>query len=198
MKIWLKKYKKTLYVFLLILAIPCIYAGYVTTLIFSSYREVPPAHQEVLIILGAKVNGEAPAQPSKALQERLDTAYLYLTENEETIVIVTGGQGKDESEPEGVVMARYLENKGIDSARIIIEQRSTSTLENISMAMDLYDFDTVIIVSNDYHIYRAKLMAYSLGLKEVYGLAAPSTTAVTFTSYLREILALGYHLLFTI
>ncbi|WZU00253.1 YdcF family protein [Erysipelothrix sp. D19-032] len=117
--------------------------------------------------------------------------------NPQTVVIVTGGQGPDETEPEGVVMGRYLESQGIDPNRIIVESTSTTTVENIQNASSLHDISTTIVVSNDFHIYRAKRTATQNGVSTVYGLAAPSKTKATFVSSLREVVALGYHFIFT-
>ncbi|AMC92594.1 hypothetical protein AOC36_00865 [Erysipelothrix larvae] len=189
-----KKLKRILIGFI---SLGIIYGLFIFGLILSTYREVPPKGVEVMIVLGARVKGENPAIPTRVLQERLDTAYQYLVDNPETVVIVTGGQGENESEPEGVVMGRTLVEKGIDPTRIYIEQTSTSTIENIENALQIIKTDTAIIVSNDYHIYRAKRTARNAGIETVYGLAAPSTTIATFSSYLREIVALGYHLIFS-
>lgn len=180
-----------------LVAVVVIYALAMLGLIFSTYREVPPDNISVVIVLGARVKGDIPAQPTDVLKERLDAAYEYLVKNMNSIVVVTGGQGSNESEPEGVVMSRYLIDRGIDVSRIVVEDKSTTTMENIKFALELYPTKTAVIVSNDYHIYRAKRMARQAGIETVYGLAAPSTTIATFISYVRETVAVGYHLIFT-
>lgn len=177
-----------------IIGVGVVYALLVFGLILSTYREVPPQGIDTMIVLGAKAWGN---EPSPILKERLDAAVPYLQTNPQTVVIVTGGQGPDEIEPEGVVMGRYLESKGIDANRIIVESTSTTTVENIQNAAKLHDISTAIVVSNDFHIYRAKRTATQNGVNTVYGLAAPSKTKATFVSYLREVVALGYHLIFT-
>ena len=177
-----------------IIGVGVVYALLVFGLILSTYREVPPQGIDTMIVLGAKAWGN---EPSPILKERLDAAVPYLQTNPQTVVIVTGGQGPDEIEPEGIVMGRYLESKGIDANRIIVESTSTTTVENIQNAAKLHDISTAIVVSNDFHIYRAKRTATQNGVNTVYGLAAPSKTKATLVSYLREVVALGYHLIFT-
>ena len=191
--------RKTLWfkIFLGVMIVGVLYAGFVYSLIFSAYRDVPPPDCKVLIVLGARVYGKENPHPSPILMERLDAAYEYLVENEETVVIVTGGRGANEWAAEGDVMAEYLIAKGIDESRIIIENKSTSTIENIAFASELYDISEAVIVTNDFHLYRAMRTARQNGVDTVYGLAAVSRTYKTFESYLREVLALGYHLLFT-
>ena len=180
-----------------IICIGSIYALFVYILIVSAYREVPPENIGVIIVLGAQVKGEEIGYPTKTLEERLDAAYEYLVDNEETIVVVAGGKGDNEPEAEGIVMARYLIDKGIAEDRVIIEDTSTSTIENIANAGKLTDISEAIIVTSDYHVYRAMRTAKQNGVTTVYGLAAPSGNMSTFLSYVREILALGYHLIFT-
>ena len=189
-KLWFK-------VLCAIMVIGMLYTGYVYSLIYSTYREVPPPNQKVMIILGARVYGKDNPHASPILLERLDAAYDYLVKNEETIAIVTGGQGANEWAAEGDVMAEYLIAKGIDESRIIVENKSTSTIENIAFAAELYDISEAIIVTNDFHLYRAMRTAKQNGVDTVYGLAAVSKTYKTFDNYIREILALGYHLIFT-
>ena len=187
--------KKTIFNILIgIVVTGMVYGLVVFGLIRSTYQEVPPKDVDTMIVLGAKVWGK---EPSPMLKERLDTAVSYLKENPSTVVVVTGGQGPDEEEAEGIVMGRYLEEQGIDANRILVEKTSTTTVENIKNAGEMRDITTAIVVSNDFHIYRAKRTAKQNGVTTVYGLAAPSKTSDTFKSYVREVIALGYHIIFT-
>ena len=83
---------------------------------------------DCLIVLGTKVNGNS---PSLALEQRLISAYNYLKENPDTLVIVSGGQGSNEIISEAECMKNWLVNKGINSSQIIMEDKSTSTVENL-------------------------------------------------------------------
>lgn len=194
---WLKKYRVWLISFAIIILLACLYAIITLGLILSSRKDQSPKDIDYLIVLGAQVWGKEPAYPSPQLQERLDTAFTYLSENPSTMVIVTGGQGSDEAEPEADVMARYLIALGIDKEQILIENQSTSTIENFVFTLEMVETDTAVVVTNDYHMYRAKRTAKQNGLTTVYGLSAPSRTGSTFKSYVREVFALGYHLIFS-
>ncbi len=174
-----------------------IYVLIMLALIWSARHEHPPAGIRHMIILGAQVSKFKPTFPSPQLKERLDTALAYLLKNKQVFVIVTGGQGANEAEPEADVMARYLIERGVDPKRIVIENQSTTTIENFTFSRKLIDIDTAIIVTNGYHMYRAKRTARLHGFKHVYALAAPAGSGKTIKAYLREILALGYHLIFT-
>lgn len=174
-----------------------IYGLTILGLILSARHEYPPADIKYMIILGAQVSKFKPTFPSPQLKERLDTALKYLLEQKHVTVIVTGGQGTNEAEPEADVMARYLSERGVNPERIVIENKSTTTIENFTFSLKKVETDTAIVVTNDYHMYRAKRTAKQNGLQHVYALAAPARSGKTIKAYIREVLALGYHLIFT-
>ncbi|CAM5218235.1 putative SAM-binding protein YcdF OS=Ureibacillus acetophenoni OX=614649 GN=SAMN05877842_102399 PE=4 SV=1 [Ureibacillus acetophenoni] len=144
---------------------------------------------DYLIILGAKVkpNGD----PSLSLKSRLDVASDYLKKHKHVQVIVSGGQGGDEPATEASVMASYLMAAGIDPLRIQLEEKSTSTYENLLYSKEFLPegVTKVTIISNDFHLTRAKYLANVVGLK-VDVLGAPTPKSVRTKSLIRERLAL--------
>lgn len=124
-----------------------------------------PREDATLIVLGAALRGD---QPSALLRGRLEAAYAYLTRHSDAVCIVSGGQGEDEICTEASVMKTYLTDKGIDSARIYMEESSTSTFENIRHSRALieqYGLNTEIaIVTQDFHQFRAQQFAKRAGL----------------------------------
>ena len=62
-------------------------------------------------------------------------------------------------------MRNYLMVHGIDESRILIEDRSTNTYENLKFSMNLYNVKHAVVVSNTYHLYRTKIIAKRLGMK---------------------------------
>ncbi|MGX7024052.1 YdcF family protein [Vagococcus hydrophili] len=151
-----------------------------------------------MLILGAQVKGKTKedAYPSVVLRERLDTAAAYLEEYPEAVVIVCGGQGADEPDSEANVMKNYLIKQGIPKNKIIMEDTSTRTKENILNAQKKQPLNNTVIVTSDFHVFRAKLLAKRLGIESVSGLPAVSNNSAIFKSYTREIIALAYGLLF--
>ncbi|MCI1592255.1 YdcF family protein [Heyndrickxia oleronia] len=149
-------------------------------------KEKPPKNVPYLIILGAKVNGKV---MSKALYERAITGLHYLKENKGTKVIVTGGQGSDEEIPEAEALRSYLLEHGIPNERIIIEDKSVNTFENLQNAKEFLEIKKAVIVSNDFHLYRSLQLAKSLGI-EAYPLAGKTPKIVKTKLYLREYLAI--------
>jgi len=116
----------------------------------------------VMVILGARVNGNS---PSLSLKYRLDSAseILIFPPYNSIHCIVTGGQGLDETQTEASVMKSYLVGKGVNPSIIYTEDKSTSTQENFKFAHDIsssvLEPENLIVVSNNFHLYRSTLMA---------------------------------------
>lgn len=142
-------------------------------LVIGSFNATSDDDADYVIVLGAQVH---PTGPSVVLQYRLDTAYDYLIAHPEAKCIVSGGKGTNEVAPEAEIMASYLENRGIGSERILKEDRSRTTVENIRFSSEYLDptEDRILIVSNNFHMFRALSIARKQGLEHASGLAAPS------------------------
>ena len=93
----------------------------------------PDRKCQYIVVLGAKVNG---TEPSISLSDRITAAYDYLTENPGVIAILSGGQGSDEGISEAECMFRKLTAMGIDKNRLWLEDKATSTWENLNFSLD--------------------------------------------------------------
>jgi uncharacterized SAM-binding protein YcdF (DUF218 family) len=155
-----------------------------------------PLHADYIIILGARVKGEI---PSLALQYRIDAAANYMKKNKETIAIASGGQGPGEDITEAEAIKEGLLVHGIPSNRIILEDKSTDTVENIRFSKKLIPdyLENGLLVTNDFHLYRAKSIAKDQGLN-LQGIPAETPTVAIPKSYLREYLAITKYYLVTI
>lgn len=124
-----------------------------------------PDDPQAIIILGCRVNGDV---PSAMLMQRINAAYNYLEKFPDTVAIASGGQGSDENISEAECIKLYLEKKGISPDRIILEEKSTSTRENMLFSRQIFEENgisgQVAIVSNEYHILRARTIAKKQGL----------------------------------
>lgn len=151
-----------------------------------------------LIVLGAGVNGTA---PSRSLADRLAAALDYLTAHPSCRAVVSGGMGPGEQVAEAQVMYDWLTARGISPERIIREERAESTLENLRFSFALIPEEaraSVAVVSSEYHLYRARLLARELGY-DVSTLPAPTSLPVLRVNYfLREGLGLIYYAIFGI
>ena len=122
---------------------------------------------DVFIVFGCKTFGY---RPSYALKKRLDKAYELLMKNQDSAAVLSGGQGDDETVSEAESMRAYLVNKGVSEDRLIIEDKSTSTISNMRNSMELIrqaglENKKISAVSNDFHIKRILKQAKQCGFE---------------------------------
>ncbi len=153
---------------------------------------------EYVLVLGCKVN---PHGPSLSLSERIDATYQYLIKNPDAICIASGGQGPDEPMTEAQCIYDNLTAMGIDPSRIWLEENSTSTWENLNFSMDLIEAKTgsrptaIGLVSSEYHLFRAALLAKECGIT-VQGIPAKTSwLALRLNNYLREAAGVWHYLI---
>lgn len=164
----------------------------VESFIIRDARTETDRSADYIIVLGAGVNGTV---PSLSLRDRLVGTYEYMTANPACVAIVSGGQGEGEDITEALCMRDWLVDKGIDPDHIIMEDKATSTLENLRYSMEIIDElpieDPVLgIVSSEYHLHRAKRLAEYVGI-DVIGIAARTSYPTVAANYfIREAFAM--------
>lgn len=176
----------------------------------------PKQGADYMIILGARVKGD---RISPLLRYRLDKALGYLSGNKDTMVVVSGGKGPGENLTEAEAMQDYLVEHGIAADRILTEDASANTDQNIRNSIQVIrDQETVersskqgkekhlVLVSNGFHLFRAtRILRKQLGeldsqtgtqdagsgLKDaaIEGLGARTKWYVVPNSYVREVFA---------
>ena len=157
-----------------------------------------PGEPDAVIVLGCKVG--VTGNPSMMLQYRIEKAYEYLSENPDLICVASGGQGANEALSEGQVIRDKLVEKGIDPSRILIEDRSTSTSENLEFSLNILtdngiQVHNIAIVTDGFHQLRAAIMAGELGVS-AYAVSADTRFWLVPTYWVREWLALSYLFVF--
>lgn len=165
----------------------CLFFAVIEGMVLSQFGATAEPAADYVIVLGAqwKENG-----PSYTLKKRLDKAIEYLNANPETKVIVSGGRGSNEPISEAQGMQGYLMEAGIAAERILMEDESTNTYENLSFSSELLDEvnDRVVLVTNNFHVFRATAIAHKQGYAQVEGLAAGSYPWMIPNNLLREFL----------
>ena len=189
-KLWKKKVGKGVLLSLGTIMISVILLVVVETGCMISSATKEPEKNATAVVLGCRVYGE---RPSLSLVERLEAAYVYLTEHPQAVCVVSGGKGDGENISEAEAMYRWLTDKGIDASRIYKEEKSTDTDENIRFSKEIIEqnnlHEDIAIITSEYHTYRAGIIADKYELN--YG-AAPGKTAIWLlpTFYVRELYAI--------
>jgi len=169
---WILSWNKiVLYILLAIIVLVAInFTVFEVRLISTANNQYDPAaleHPKWIIVLGAKANGAD--QPSLEYSVRLKKAAQLSTS--ESILILTGGKGIDEPVSEAECAYNYLNKLNILTAKdVLLEDKSMSTSENLENAMAIIKTnggspdDLVLIISSDFHLYRASQLALEAGL----------------------------------
>ncbi|HGH7179461.1 TPA: YdcF family protein [Bacillus luti] len=180
--------KKIIKCIIAIITVCAVYAVFLQYNIYKHGHMNATDDAEYIIVLGSKVNG---TKPSYSLQYRIDKAAEYLKSHEKTIAIVSGGQGKGEDISEALAMKQGLMKQNIAEERNIMEDKSTSTDENITFSKPLIpaNMKKGMIVTNDFHMFRAKKIAAKQGL-QLEGLPAKTPKPIIISSNVREYLAI--------
>ena len=164
----------------------------VVFLLLWGKTDTADCNEDAVIVLGAGLRGD---KPSKALASRLNAALEYYQENPDTVIVVSGGQGDDELISEALAMEIYLTERGVPISSIIKEDRSTSTEENFLFSKDILDsrFDkdyTALYVTNEYHIFRAGLIAKRAGVENATHISGVSPWYIVIPGAIRECMAI--------
>ena len=123
-----------------------------------------------LIVFGAAVHGST---PSLSMRERLDAALGWIEAHPEGKVVVSGGQGANEELSEAEAMSRWLVDHGVARERILLEDDSTSSYENLLFSMRVIEDDggdpsgPVALCSSEYHLYRLRMLGETFGCEPV-------------------------------
>ncbi|MBP3266831.1 MAG: YdcF family protein, partial [Ruminococcus sp.] len=162
-------------------------AGIVLAVVMSvcmarEMNDPPKNDNTTIVVLGCKVKN---GRPSLMLARRLDAAYKYLSEHETVCAVVSGGQGSDEAISEAECMKIYLTEKGIAPERIFMEDKSTTTKENLAFSKKLIAENglpqKVTLVTDGFHQLRAEMLAEKEGIDSPYNISGYTAFNVTPT-----------------
>lgn len=158
----------------------------------------PQEPVDYVVILGAKVRVTG---PSASLWDRIYCAEDYLASHPDVIAIASGGQGDDEPMPEAEAIRDELVMLGIDPDRIWVEDQATSTWENLNFTLDLIEEKTgtrpekLGVLSSEYHLFRASLLAKECGVEFVGIPARTSRVSQMINHFMREVAGVWHFLL---
>lgn len=155
---------------------------------------------EAVVVLGAGVNGRT---PSLSLLVRLEAALDYVRDKPGVPIIVTGAQGPGEDVSEARCMADWLIARGVEPARVVLEEQAADTMENVRFSKALLAElgvpagGHVAVVSSDYHLCRAAWM-WGGGMVPVAAHMPARYFPLTANYYVREAFGLAAAIVFGI
>lgn len=167
----------------------------VQILMFGRISLTAEAGLDYVIVLGAGIRRDGGL--SNTLRLRLDKAAEYALENPETIMVLSGGQGEDEPETEAAAMQAYLLELGVPKQQLMLEERSANTAENIAYSRLLLEQEQnrtgalkIGLLTSNFHLYRAQMIAQKQGLGRIYGIAAEADRVLFIHYCLRDCAAI--------
>lgn len=149
----------------LLLAGAVLLVWYAATTVYTFADKDERAPADAAIVLGAAAWGE---RPSPVLRERINHAIALYEQGWVRYLIFTGGRGLKSPLTEAEVARRYALSRGVPADAIVLEDRSTNTVENLTFARQVAEergLHSFIIVSTPYHMQRALTIAHDLGLE---------------------------------
>ena len=147
---------------------------------------------DYVLVLGAGLIND---KPTSTLVLRLKRAIDYIEKFPDTKIILCGGMAESYNISEAEAMLTYLEEQGVDTANIILEDKSTDTSENVKYGIEIIENeggditkDKIGVVTSNYHIYRSEMIMQKAGINNIYTLVAktPPYFFITLSSHLRE------------
>ena len=139
---------------------------------------------DYIVVLGAGIIGD---KVTPLLAARIEKGIELLRYNPNAVLIMSGGQGPGEDIPESKAMAAYAADKGVDAEKIILEQKSVSTQENLRFSRELMNKQKpeIIIVTTAYHVFRALILAKQQRIR-CKGFGAKTKWYFALNAFIRE------------
>lgn len=170
----------------------CLMAMYVLSALLNLIHLRQSRRLDYIIVLGAGLLGE---RVPPLLAARIDRGIALLGRNPSAVLLLSGGQGPGEALPEGRAMARYAIERGVEPSRVLIEDRSANTEENLRFSWEIicarspsgarFRRPRVAVVTTAYHVFRALLLARKLRVRCI-GFGAKTKWYFTLNAILRE------------
>ena len=172
--------------------------GATEVVIIHASLGTPERKTPYVLVLGAKVNENG---PSVSLWDRIYATRDYMLAHPEATIIVSGGQGPDEPMTEAQCMYDRLTELGMSPSRIWMEDKATSTWENLHFSLDLIEEKTghrpyeLGVLSSEYHLFRASLFTKACGVDFIGIPARTSRLSQMINHFMREVAGVWHYIL---
>ncbi|HAE51704.1 MAG TPA: hypothetical protein DCG30_00415 [Ruminococcus sp.] len=166
---------------------------------FIAAKHIPAFDKDYILILGCQINKDGSL--TKLLQSRTDRAveFAQMQKNnngKDIIFVPSGGQGSDEVMPEADAIKNYLLSKGISEDKILVENKSVNTFQNITFSKNLINQQknnaNIAFSTTNYHVFRAGCIADDEGIK-IEGIGAKTKSYFWINAFIREFIATLYN-----
>lgn len=181
-----------------VLVLGALVVGVTEALVIRASFGDPDKSCQYMVVLGAKVRDDG---PSVSLWDRIYGARNYLMEHPDVIAVVSGGQGPDEPITEAQCMYDALVAMGISPDRIWLEDKASSTWENLNFSLNLIEEKTgtrpteIGVLSSEYHLFRASLFAKACDVGFIGIPAKTSRTSQLINHCMREVAGVWHYIL---
>ena len=182
-------------IYLIVAYLECVLIATIVVSILSVKRRID-LNKDYIIILGCQIFKDGTLTP--LLKGRVDKALEFRNNqlketHKDLIFIPSGGKGEDEVISEAQAINNYLIDNGIDENNILIDDKSTSTYENIMFSNKLIKDENakVAFSTTNYHVFRAGLLATSQGLK-LDGIGSKTKSYFWINAFIREFVGTLY------
>ena len=181
-------FKALIWILKLALALAVLFALCMAALfVIARVYPVPGGEYGAVIILGCQVKEDGTL--SRQLEDRLALGLKLWQARPDSVVVVCGGQGINEPVTEAAAMKEYLTAHGVPERSILMETQSKNTLENIRLSKAMLgSIRKVAVVTSDYHVFRAGMIAEELGEK-LEGIGSPTKRYFWINAFVREFIA---------
>ncbi len=161
----MKKIRNTPYLFLkiylLLFALICgVVYCFILSDVYKNQNKFVPVSSDYIVILGHSITSDG--EPSPWLLKRLEQGLTIYNDGYADKIVVTGGMPKNFETSVASVMGNWLIKQGVPTQNIIFEEKAKNTYENLKFTKELIDADPepkILVVTNDFHIYRSMLIA---------------------------------------
>lgn len=176
---------------IIIVLLLCAEVALISFIAIYGFTDNVDYNEDAVIVLGAGIRGDRVTLP---LKMRLDRAVEYHHKNPDALIVVTGGQGLQETVTEAYAMEKYLIQNGVDKNKILKEENATSTSENMKFSKEILDSCftnnySVVVITNNFHIFRGTTVAKNTGYTNVRHMHAGLQWYNLMPCFIRESLA---------
>jgi len=155
----------------------------------------PKLNQDYIIVHGSGlINGNVPPLLAGRIDKAIAFYHAQKKVRQPPKLILSGGQGSDEPKSEALAMAEYAQNKGIPRKDLLLEEKSTTTFENLTFAKKMMDEEsgtnnyTCIFSTSNYHLLRTGIYAKLTGL-HIQGIGSKTALYYLPNAFIREYIA---------